>query len=131
MNLSKALSNKAAFALIAVIVLLPFGYSVVRSVFAQSDLGPELFLEKAVVDSAEGDSSKCILETRFRIDARYEHMDFLKETREDAMRLGIRKEISIHSCQQCHQSRENFCNRCHQAVNLYLDRGCFRCHYYP
>ena len=131
MNLSNVLSNKAAFALIAVIVLLPFGYSVVRSVFAQSDLGPELFLEKAVVDNAEGDPSKCILETRFGLDARYEHMDFLKNTREDAMRHGIRGEISIHSCQQCHQSRENFCSQCHKAVNLYLGRGCFRCHYYP
>ena len=131
MDINKTLSNKAVVVVFVLIILLPLGYSVVRAVFAQSAQSPELFLEKAVVESADGDKSKCVLETKFRLDARHQHMDFLKETRDNAMRAGKRGEISIKNCQQCHQNRENFCSQCHKAVNLNLDSGCFRCHYYP
>lgn len=131
MDINKTLGSRAVVVVIVLIVLLPFVYSVVRSVFAQSAPGPDLFLEKAVIDNAGGDQSKCVIETQFGLDARYQHMDFLKATRDDAMRAGKRGEVGIKSCQQCHQTRENFCNQCHKAVNLNLDAGCFRCHYYP
>ena len=132
MDINKTLGKSATVVVIVLIVLLPFVYSVVRSVFAQSAQSSELFLEKAVVGNADGgDTSKCVIEAKFGLDARYQHMDFLKAIREDAMRAGKRGEVSIKSCQQCHQNRESFCSQCHRAVNLDLDAGCFRCHYYP
>ena len=39
------------------------------------------------------------------------------------------QQITFHECTKCHTSRVRFCNRCHEAVNLYPD--CFGCHYYP
>ena len=102
--MKETLSSKTVIAIIiVVIILLPFGYSAVRAVFAQPAQSSELFLEKAVVDDAQGDKSRCVLEAQFGIDARYEHMDFLKKTRDEAMRAGIRGDVGIKSCQQCHK----------------------------
>lgn len=131
MNINETLSSKTVIGIIVVIILLPLGYSAVRAVLAQPAQSSELFLEKAVVVDAEGDKSRCIIEAQYGLDARYQHMDFLKKTREEAMRAGIRGDVGIRSCQQCHKNRQDFCSKCHSAVNLNLDGGCFRCHHYP
>lgn len=129
--MNETLSSKTVIAIIIIVILLPFGYSAVRAVIAQPAPSSEPFLEKAVVDDPQGDKSRCVIEARHGLSARYEHMDFLKSTRDQAMRAGIRGEVGIQSCQQCHQNREDFCSQCHSAVNLNLDGSCFRCHHYP
>ncbi len=60
---------------------------------------------------------------------RYQHWEYLIELREKVVRDGDRASGGLHSCRECHQSRERFCDRCHDAVSLKPD--CFDCHYYP
>ena len=45
------------------------------------------------------------------------------------VRYGIRGEIGLKKCKECHTSRERFCTKCHEAVSLTPD--CYGCHYYP
>lgn len=105
----------------AIVILCPLGYSVLRSVISLGAERGQPFLAKA-----ETKSAGCVRETTYM---RYHHMDLLKQLRDDAVREGQRGEVGFNTCRQCHQSREGFCNQCHEAVNLRLD--CFRCHYYP
>lgn len=61
---------------------------------------------------------------------RRNHMDFLKDSRELAVREGIRiKEESLKNCATCHTSREKFCDRCHTYTGV--APNCFECHHYP
>ncbi|NGZ28560.1 MAG: Hdr-like menaquinol oxidoreductase cytochrome c subunit [Magnetococcales bacterium] len=61
---------------------------------------------------------------------RRNHMDFLKDRREDTVRQAVRlPKESLLTCQTCHQSREKFCDRCHDYVGVKPD--CFECHVYP
>ena len=121
----KTLDNKTVVAVSVLIILFPLGYSVVSSVFSQSTQGSRPFLEKP--DEKHG--NECVLETEYGLDARFHHMDLLKQLRDDAVRDGKRGGIGFNKCRECHTSRERFCNQCHNAVNLHLD--CYRCHYYP
>jgi len=112
--------NRAAIAAICVVIILcPVGYSVLSAVFSQ---GSEPFLEKP--EKAD----QCVRDTTYM---RFHHMDLLRDRRNEAVREGMRGDIGITTCRECHTSRERFCNQCHDAVNLDLDRDCFRCHYYP
>lgn len=61
---------------------------------------------------------------------RRNHMDFLKDKREETVREGIYvKSESFQSCASCHPSRERFCDRCHAYVSV--APNCFECHQYP
>lgn len=117
--------NNNRFLLIAlpiVILLLPLGYSLVASLFAQgARAGSEVFLERP-----DPRHEACVRETAYM---RYHHWELLRGIREEVVRYGIRGDVGLKTCKDCHTSRENFCNRCHDAVSLYPD--CFDCHYYP
>jgi hypothetical protein len=124
----KTINAKTIVTLAVVIILFPLGYSIVSSVFSMGAQSSEPFLQKVDPELAD----KCILETKYpECDPRYYHMDVLKRVRDDAMRDGKREGVSFNDCRGCHTSREQFCDRCHDAVNLNLARSCFRCHYYP
>ncbi|MHC4662530.1 MAG: hypothetical protein ACYS8W_12650 [Planctomycetota bacterium] len=105
--------------IVAVILLIPLGYGVI-SIAASDDTQP--FLEKP--DVKKGD--KCIRDTEYM---RLNHMDLLKEARNQAMREGKEADVSINECRGCHTGREQFCDKCHSVVNAQLD--CYGCHYYP
>ena len=112
-------NNRLAVVVFVLIILAPFGYSLVRPVFTQGSSPTRVFLEVP-------DEGECVRETAYM---RFYHMDLLKQTREDVIRAGIRGEITLSGCRECHTYREQFCNSCHDAVTLNLD--CFGCHYYP
>jgi hypothetical protein len=112
-------NHRLAVLVFIIIILAPFGYSLVRPVFTQGSPAGRVFLEIP-------DEGECVRETEYM---RFHHMDLLKETREDVVRYGIRGEITLSGCRECHTYREQFCNRCHNAVTLHLD--CFGCHYFP
>jgi hypothetical protein len=113
--------NAAVVPVTALIILFPLGYTLVRSVLSRGEEPGRPFLEQPV-----GKQVQCVRETTYM---RFHHMDLLKQLRNDAVRKGEREEITLNTCRECHPSRERFCNRCHDAVNLHPD--CFRCHYYP
>ena len=110
--------NKRVVLALAFIIVSPIVLSAVSPVFTRS---PEPFLERP-----DEKYDACIRETEYM---RFHHMDYLKEVREEFVRHGNREGKGIASCRGCHTSRERFCNRCHEAVDLNID--CFGCHYYP
>ena len=112
-------NHRFAVVVFILIILAPFGYSLVRPVFTQGSAMSDVFLDLP-------DEGECVRETSYM---RFHHMDLLKETREDVVRNGIRGEISLNGCRECHTYRGQFCNQCHDAVTLSVD--CFGCHYYP
>ncbi len=114
-----------AVAIAVLIILFPLGYSLVWPVVSQGTEPGEPFLEVP-----EG---SCVAEKSYM---RYRHMDLLDQIRDEAVRQGKRervgpnkREITLTNCVKCHGGREQFCNRCHTAVNLQVN--CFRCHYDP
>ncbi len=121
----KALNNKTVVALSVVIILFPLGYSAVCSVFIRDANPSEPFL-------VYPDGEFCV-DGMDRTYMRFHHMDFLKDIRDKAMREGIRGDAGFGEgtdrCRDCHTYRDQFCDRCHTAVDLHLD--CFGCHYYP
>lgn len=104
-----------------VIILLPIGYSLFNFVFGQDSDDVRPFLEKP-----DPLYDKCVRDTEYM---RYHHWELLRDVRVQAVRYGIRGDVSFDDCRGCHTSREQFCNKCHQAASVYLD--CFGCHYYP
>ncbi len=115
--------RSALFIAIPVIVLLlPLGYSLVSPLFAQSVDPEQGFLEKPDDPDGEG----CVEDTTYM---RLHHWELLTQIREEVVRYGKRGDIRLNNCQECHTSRERFCNKCHEAVNLYPE--CWGCHYYP
>lgn len=102
-------------------ILIPFGYSVVDRVVAQGPDPAELFLEYP-----DPQYTACVEDTEYM---RYHHWELLRRTREEVVRFGVRGEVDLNRCRDCHTSRERFCNRCHDATSLTPD--CFGCHYYP
>ncbi|MBF0160140.1 MAG: hypothetical protein HQL58_11525 [Magnetococcales bacterium] len=60
---------------------------------------------------------------------RRNHPDFLKQMRDRTVREGVRiRSESLAQCASCHQSRAQFCDRCHQYAGVEPD--CFTCHNY-
>ena len=124
------LANKVVYVAV-LLILAPLAVSIIFS--ASSLLGSDSeFLQKA----AQQDGEKCELETKYECSARFEHMDFLKELRNEAVRDGKRDERNTLSrCWDCHAnttlgtSRAGFCDKCHNVVNLHLN--CFGCHHDP
>jgi hypothetical protein len=124
MKLSTALHNKKLGGIVValiVVMLLPFGFSVAGAAFARGDQMPDVFLEMPAPQF-----DRCVEDTEYM---RFRHMDLLKQIREEFIRDGIRGNVSLTNCRDCHTSRERFCNRCHEAATVIID--CFGCHYYP
>ncbi len=123
--------RRPVVALLVVAILFPLAWSVVARVFAQGGRDPDTL----PVDPPPG-TAACVEE---KSTMRFRHMDLLKEMRIDAVRdgnrgavdpvTGKRTDITFSECARCHASREQFCDRCHRAVNLEPD--CFGCHFYP
>lgn len=112
-------NNRIAVLVFVLIILAPFAYSIVRPVVTQGSAVDREFLDIP-------ESGECVRETEYM---RFRHMDLLKQMREEVIREGIRGEVSLNGCRDCHTYRGQFCNKCHDAVSLTLD--CFGCHYYP
>lgn len=117
--LDKAASSATGRALIALIlalvILVPVAYSVVARVAASGAEGPE-----------EAVGTKCVKPTEYM---RFHHWELLRGLREEVVRDGVRGDISLDGCWDCHQSKVRFCDRCHDAATVRPD--CFGCHYYP
>ncbi len=130
MEINSILNDKTkltAVAIAVVVILLPLGYSVVNTLFSQTSEDPFLEMPDPTKYKA------CVKETEYM---RYHHMHLLKDVRDEVMREGKRghkglndEAITISGCGKCHTSKERFCDRCHNAVNLRLD--CYTCHDYP
>ncbi len=103
------------------VILIPLGYSLVGFVFGQGEPAGRPFIERA-----DAKYESCVRDTEYM---RIHHWELLKELRIGAVRDGVRSEITLDTCRQCHPNRARFCNRCHDAVSLHPD--CFDCHYYP
>jgi hypothetical protein len=112
--------SRLLWAIPLLIVLLPLGYSVVSSV-AQVGDPPEVFLEMP-----DPKHEECVRDTAYM---RFHHWELLRGVREEIVRYGNRGDVGLKKCQECHTSRERFCDRCHDAVSMSPD--CFGCHYYP
>ena len=105
---------------LVVIILSPFGFSVISRVATSTDQ-TELFLERP-----DPEHENCVRETEYM---RYHHWELLGKIREDVVRYGQREDAGLRGCRDCHTSRERFCDRCHDAASVWPD--CFGCHYYP
>lgn len=124
MNLAKITDNKLRLIAIAIpilIILLPIGYSIASYIFVQDNPNPQLFLERP-----DEKYKECVKDTEYM---RHHHWELLRGIREEIVRYGVRSEINLNKCRECHTSRENFCDKCHNTVSLTPD--CFGCHYYP
>lgn len=124
MNIMRIFGGKIyaiAVAIAIVIILLPFGYSVVSTIFAREAPGPQLFLEKPAPEHKE-----CVREVTYM---RYHHWELLRQIREEVVRYGKRGDVGLKKCRECHTSRERFCDKCHNSVSM--TPSCYGCHYYP
>ena len=114
--------GQATLALILVMLLLvPLGYSIVSRLIPRGAESAGPFLEMP-----DPEYQNCVRDTVYM---RSHHWELLRGVREEVVRYGIRGEILLSNCQECHESREQFCNKCHDAVSLTPD--CFDCHHYP
>ena len=126
---SRSGNGRALLASIPVlIILLPLVCYIARGVISLGGEPSGPFIELAntkYTRCMEGEDG----EGRARQYMRYRHWEYLMDLREDVVRNGNRTRGGFDSCQKCHQSRERFCDRCHNAVSLKPD--CFDCHDYP
>ncbi len=114
--------NRSRWATIfAAVILLPIGLSAIGLDLTRDPEMPDVFLE-----SVDPQWENCI---RDSTEMRFRHMDVLKEIRDKVIRYGIRDEVTLAGCGDCHPNRDRFCDRCHAAASVTLD--CFGCHYYP
>lgn len=119
--MSSKRSSLAAVVIPILILLIPFGYSIISHVLARDIDNVQPFLERP--DEKYKD---CVRETTYM---RFHHWELLRAIREEVVRYGIRGDIGLKKCRECHTSRERFCNKCHDATSLTPD--CYGCHYYP
>ena len=108
-------------AVLFLVILTPFAYSIVTQLIAPEAEPAALFLERP-----DAKYKECVKDTEFM---RYHHWELLGRIREEVVRYGIRGEIDLNRCASCHTSRVKFCDKCHNATSLIPD--CFGCHYYP
>ena len=125
MNAMPASGKGKVVLIVFAIILVPLVYSAASTLLARDAQDGKPFLEKPAERGTE--DGPC--DGRAKVYMRYHHMDFLKELRDEVIRDGIRKDAGLARCHDCHPSRDRFCNKCHDAVNLKPD--CFGCHYYP
>lgn len=107
--------------ILILLIVLPVVYSAVSHVFAGGAPDEEPFLQMP-----DPMYKNCVEETEYM---RYHHWELLRGLREEVVRYGKRGDVGLHMCKDCHTSREQFCNKCHDATSLKPD--CFGCHYYP
>lgn len=77
------------------------------------------------------DAEACVEDVAYM---RANHMNVLKEAREQAVRFGVRtEEHSLKNCFTCHKDKSKFCDACHQYAGV--QPGCFGeeggCHFAP
>ncbi|TET33173.1 MAG: hypothetical protein E3J72_17745 [Planctomycetota bacterium] len=109
--------TKIIVVVIAVLIILfPVGYSVVAFAIAPS---AQPFLEEA-------DGEPCVRDLKYM---RHNHWVLLKKVRDEVIHEAKQAEVKLKDCRKCHKSRERFCDKCHNAVNINFN--CFDCHYYP
>ena len=101
------------------IFLLPLVIGLAAHVVSAREDVPDGFLERP-------DEGAGTCDGRDIGEMRFHHMDLLKKIRDQALRDGVRGETQFNDCMRCHQDRRTFCDRCHDAVDLYPD--CFGCH---
>jgi hypothetical protein len=123
---SRARSRKYALTVIVavVILLVPLGWSLASTLVFRGLGARNVYLERP-----DPRHPRCVRDTSYM---RYHHWELLTQVRDEVMRAGKRGIIGLiglNKCRECHTSRKNFCNHCHDAVNLYP--FCFGCHYYP
>ena len=114
-------SGRVALIISVLIILFPLGYSIISLAVLRSPAHSQPFLEKT-----DEKFKDCVKDSVYM---RYKHMDYLKELRDKVVRNGEKVDVELNDCWKCHKGRENFCNKCHNAVSLQPD--CFRCHYEP
>ncbi|MHC4672929.1 MAG: sulfate reduction electron transfer complex DsrMKJOP subunit DsrJ [Planctomycetota bacterium] len=122
--MSKMLNNNLeviVLVIVVLIVLFPFAYSVIGSAFTPDNQNSQPFIEKP-----DEKYKECVRDTEYM---RIHHMDLLNQIRDEVVREGKKAEIGLDNCWECHTSKERFCDRCHNIVNLQV--GCFNCHHYP
>ena len=117
-NMLRKNKGRIAAVILVVVILLPIGYYAIGDTVSQT-ADPFLLMP-------DPQYTECVKDTKYM---RFHHMDLLKEIREETVREGIRGDIHLADCRKCHEDRNQFCNRCHNIVNLNLD--CFGCHNYP
>jgi hypothetical protein len=117
-------NRRRLLAIPIVVILFPVAYSLLGGVVPRGESAVHASLEMP-----DPQHESCVRDTMFM---RYHHWELLTQVRDEVMRHGKRGSIGLiglNRCRECHTSRENFCNHCHDAVNLYPT--CWGCHYYP
>ena len=109
--------------ILILVILLPLAYQAVSGVMALGAGPPQLFLQRP-----DPKHKKCVMGRDAR-EMRYHHWEHLRRVREEVVRFGKRGDEGLNKCMDCHTSRVEFCDKCHNAVSLSPD--CFHCHYYP
>jgi hypothetical protein len=120
---SKFLNNNVEFLVmlaIGIVAVIPLLYGFISYASSSDTLDSQSFLEKP-----DAQYKKCVKDVEYM---RLNHMELLKDIREDSVRFGKRGEIELNGCKKCHTSRARFCDKCHILVSAKLD--CFDCHYY-
>lgn len=116
-------AKRLAILIPIVLILTPVGYGIAAAIVAPGAGDPVPFLERP-----DAKYETCVL-GKNADEMRFHHFDLLKRMRDRVLREGDRTWIKFEDCRGCHTSRERFCNRCHDHVNLKPD--CFGCHDYP
>ena len=120
-KISEKLKRTISVAILLLIIVIPLGFSVISFLSAQISQSQEPFLEKPNARYRE-----CVRDTDYM---RFHHWELLRGLREEVVRDGVRGDLSLDGCWNCHQSKVRFCDRCHDAASVRPD--CFGCHYYP
>lgn len=110
-----------AVAIPIVVILFPIGYSAVSALSSGNSPASQPFLERPAPEHKE-----CVRDIEWM---RYHHWELLHAIRKEVVRYGKRGELGLNKCRECHASRERFCDKCHNSVNVGPD--CYGCHYYP
>jgi len=95
---------------------------------------PVLSLDTPVINALT--VKRCVEDTAFM---RANHMKFLNAWRDEAVREGVRlykakdgrtfEKSLTGTCLQCHSNKEQFCDRCHNYVDV--KPSCYHCHLIP
>jgi hypothetical protein len=116
--------------ILILVILVPVGYSLYARVATSAGDPPQAPDRQVVEDvwekAGEQRGYRCVANIEYM---RFHHWELLRGLREKVVRYGDRGDISFDGCWNCHQSRAEFCDRCHNAAFVRPD--CFGCHYYP
>lgn len=123
-------TGKIVIGLIVFLILMtfPIWYNIVNGVTPIQD--PEI-----ATQNVPG-KNQCVRPVEYM---RAKHMNLLNQWRDEVVRRGdrytegpngelIEKSLS-NTCMDCHSNKENFCDRCHNAVAV--DPYCWNCHIMP